>query len=180
MGKVFERAIRRFKGKFVIDQKIIQIIECLNKDNMQERISIDEALKRLINYCDQKNYSDSIDIIPFLKKKKIFIQTPFNVDNESFSLLSKIYQKQSESFPEKNPFKNSSYGNILGFVCLFVDESKGFYQPNKRVYLINDKEYKINQFGYPYFIENNRYTYLADIETNSFIKFEFKWRKIYK
>ena len=67
-----------------IGEEIIELIEEMKNEDFNLRPSINKILERLINYCDEKKYSHSIDIIPFLKANKTFIQTPFN--DKIFSL----------------------------------------------------------------------------------------------
>lgn len=81
MGCTFENTRKRWKN-IEIEKEIIELIEEMKKEEYQLRPSIDKILERLILYCDKKKYSDSIEIIPYLKKRKIFIQPFFN-DNLS-------------------------------------------------------------------------------------------------
>ena len=152
MGAVFEIAIRRLKGKFVIDEEIIQIIESSKKEKMEERISIDEALKRLINYCEQKKYSNSIDIIDSLKQyNKIFIQEPFSDDLSSLNHLKPKKEEKEENNIVENNFLNESNHPlkeikiINGFVCILIDSSLGKFEiENKRIIVIFTKISNLN------------------------------------
>ena len=87
MGCTFEFAKKRWKN-IELGEEITNLIkEMKNEKEIKNRPSIEKSLKRLILYCDEKKYSDSIDIIPFLKENKNFIQTPFNEDLPSLKIL---------------------------------------------------------------------------------------------
>jgi hypothetical protein len=85
LGCTFFDSKKRWRN-IEIGDEIIEIIEKMKKVKIELRPSIDQILEKLIKYCDEKNYSNSIDIIPFLKENKIFIQTPLN---ENLSNLKK-------------------------------------------------------------------------------------------
>ena len=86
MGSSFDFIRRRWRT-IEIGEEIFELIKEMKDDEIDLRPSIDQALGRLIKYCDEKKYSNSIDIIPFLKEKKVFVQLTFN--DEDISPLKK-------------------------------------------------------------------------------------------
>ena len=178
MGKVFEIAIGRLKGKFAIDQEIIHIIESLKKENMEERISIDEALKRLINYCEQKKYSNSIEFIDCLKQNnKILIQEPFSDDLSSLNYLKpKKEENDSDNFviESKTPINEQIKG---GFVCMLIDSSLGKLEIEKEkniCYFYNNLKFKLHPLGFPFLVEQSNYIYFVDNKNSSFIRCDLR------
>ena len=96
MGCTFDQTRKRWRKRVgektfeIIGEEIIKLIEEMKNEDFKKRPSIDKILEKLIFYCEEKNYSDSIDIIPFLKLNKTFIQTPFN---EKLFIINKKTKK---------------------------------------------------------------------------------------
>ena len=159
--------------KFNFGEEIIGLIEGMKNNDYRLRPSIDEILERLISYCDEKKYSNLIDIIPFLKEKKIFVQTPLNQNFSSLKTFFKIKEEKIDIFEKTNaPINLFSERLINGFVCIFVDSSKGRFDLKNNCYIVNENKYTLNYLGYPFFVEANNYLYLADIKSNSIIKYQ--------
>ena len=129
MGHSFQQTKKRWRN-IEIGEKIVELIEEMKNEDYKLRPSIDKLLERLRLYCDEKNYFDSIDIVPFLNENKTFIQTPFNND---ISLLKKFLSKEipisflslqepispvkrikNFTFSEKPVIKNTLQKNSLG------------------------------------------------------------------
>ena len=85
MGSTFEQTRKRWKN-IEIGEEIIELIQEMKNEEFNMRPSIDKILERMILYCDEKNYSESIEIVGYLKQKKIFLQTFFN--EEDFSKIN--------------------------------------------------------------------------------------------
>ena len=146
---------------------------------MEERISIDEALKRLIHYCEQKKYSNSIDIIDCLKQNnKIFIQEPFSDDLSSLNYLKpKKEEKQENIFVENNFLNESNHPLkeikiINGFVCILIDSSLGKFEIEKEniCYFYKNFKFDLNPLGFPFLVEKSNYIYFVDNKNFSFIR----------
>ena len=88
----------------------MQIIQEMKNENFKKRPSIDKTLEKLVLYCDEKNYSDSIDIVPYLKEKKTFVQTPFNEDLSSLA----TFKPKMEEFHSINHLNISNLNISLG------------------------------------------------------------------
>ena len=89
LGATFDFSSKRWRN-IKIGEKVIKLIEEMKSEDFKKRPSVDNLLDRLVQYCDEMNYSESIDIVPFLKENKVFIQSPIN---EDLSLI-----KERESF----------------------------------------------------------------------------------
>ena len=92
LGHCFLETRKRWRN-FEVSEEIIELFEEMKNKDKNLRPSIDKILERLVIYCDKKNYSDSIDIIPYLKENKTFIQTPFN---ENISTLKETFEKKNQ------------------------------------------------------------------------------------
>ena len=134
------------------------------------RPSIDNILERLILYCNEKKYSDSIDVVSSLKRKETFVQTPYNDD---LFMKIKIYKPEEEiSLVAKPKIVIGEKALVGDFYCMYVDGEKGRFDIENKCYFNNDMRYPLNSFDYPYFIQENTYVYLADIKTEKLIKYK--------
>ena len=182
MGCTFEQTRKR-SNRIKIGEEIIQLIKDMKSLEIKMRPSIDKTIEILIRYCERKKYTESFEFIPALKdKKNSFIQTPFNektsslrnnlLKEELLPLLSKKQNVVDFNIPIFSPENQFEKKIVNGIDCFLIDSKAGRFDILQRSYFYNQFTFNLNSFDYPFVLEQGKYIYLADIETNTLIKYK--------